>query len=105
MTEIVHTPAPARLLDESFTLALSPPPDESRVWLDRVAPLLDGVAENGVDICSYGFTEMLNNAIDPSGGTPAAARVVRTAAVVELRIADDGVGVFHKIATELHLDD
>ena len=105
MTEPSHTPAPARLLDESFTLPLAPPPEESRVWLNHVAPLLDGVAENVVDICFYGFTEMLNNAVEHSGGTTVVLRVVRTAADVELRIADDGVGVFHKIATELHLDD
>jgi tetratricopeptide (TPR) repeat protein/anti-sigma regulatory factor (Ser/Thr protein kinase) len=105
MTEPSHAPAPARLLDESFTLPLAPPLDEHRVWLERVAPLLDGVAENVVDICAYGFTEMLNNVIDHSGGTTVVIRFVRTAADVELRIADDGVGVFHKIATELHLDD
>jgi tetratricopeptide (TPR) repeat protein/anti-sigma regulatory factor (Ser/Thr protein kinase) len=105
MTEPSQTSAPARLQDESFTLPLSPPPEESRVWIDRVAPLLDGVSENVVDICSYGFTEMLNNAVDHSGGTTVAVRIVRTAADIELRIADDGVGIFHKIATELHLDD
>jgi anti-sigma regulatory factor (Ser/Thr protein kinase) len=100
---MTQTSAPARLLDESFSLPL--PLDESRVWFERVAPLIDGVAQNVVDVCYYGFTEMLNNAVDHSGGTRVIIRIVRTAADVEIRITDDGVGIFHKIATELHLDD
>jgi anti-sigma regulatory factor (Ser/Thr protein kinase) len=108
MSERPHLEAPVRLVDESFTLALSPaspPLEESRVWLDRVAPLLEDVPENVFDICFHGFTEMLNNAIDHSGGTTVSIRVVRTAADLAIRIADDGVGIFRKIATHLHLDD
>jgi DNA-binding transcriptional ArsR family regulator len=100
-----RTYALASLVDETFELSLTPPPEEHRVWLERVAPLLAGLPDNVEGICIYGFTEMLNNAIEHSQGTRVLISLYRTALSVRLLITDDGVGIFHKIATELHLDD
>jgi DNA-binding transcriptional ArsR family regulator len=100
-----RTYALAALVEEGFALPLVPPPEEHRVWLERVAPLLAGLPGNVEEICMYGFTEMLNNAIEHSQGTKVLISVERTALSVRLMIIDDGVGIFHKIATDLHLDD
>src|SRR5947209_6688928 len=54
--------APVLLVDETFTLPLSPSLQEHQVWIDRVEPRLQGLPKNVVDICFYGSTEMLNNA-------------------------------------------
>ena len=56
-------------------------------------------------ICHYGFTEMLNNAIDHSGGAVVEVEVERTRELITIRIYDDGEGIFNHIARILHLSD
>ncbi len=51
------------VLEQKFlTAALQ---DEFRIWQQWLAPKLD-LPANVLSICQYGFTEMLNNAIDHS---------------------------------------
>ncbi|MBI3902593.1 MAG: DUF4325 domain-containing protein [Nitrosomonadales bacterium] len=57
------------------------------------------------DICHYGFTEMLNNAIDHSGGKEVTIEVERTAEEIWIFISDDGEGIFNHIARILKLGD
>jgi anti-sigma regulatory factor (Ser/Thr protein kinase) len=50
------------------------------------------------NICHYGFTEMLNNAIDHSLGTTVFISVERSAEKIAITIMDDGEGIFNHIA-------
>lgn len=56
-------------------------------------------------ICHYGFTEILNNAIDHSGGETATVSVERTTEKILIAISDDGEGIFNHIARVLKLGD
>jgi anti-sigma regulatory factor (Ser/Thr protein kinase) len=78
---------------------------EDRVWEAFVKPLLlnDSAEERG--ICHYGLTEIFNNAIDHSSGQTASVRVARTTVSTILQVADNGEGIFHKIANALQLTD
>jgi anti-sigma regulatory factor (Ser/Thr protein kinase) len=78
---------------------------EDHVWKQSVAPLLADLTQDERDICHYGLTEMVNNAIDHSGGKAALVRAWRTAASIVIQISDDGRGIFHKIAEALNLTD
>jgi DNA-binding transcriptional ArsR family regulator len=78
---------------------------EDRVWGDVAVPLVQDLAVRDRDICLYGFTEMVNNAIDHAQGTSLDVYVERTAIAVTLIVLDDGVGIFHKIAAALSLPD
>jgi hypothetical protein len=79
--------------------------EEDRFWRQEIVPLVAGLRENVVKIWQYGFTEMVNNAIDHSGGTRVTVTVETTAATTTLWVADDGVGIFRKIQKELGLED
>ncbi|WIG54377.1 MAG: ATP-binding region, ATPase-like [Rhodanobacteraceae bacterium] len=79
--------------------------DENGVWLRDVAPLLRGLPANLIDICHHGLTEMVNNAIDHSGGSHLRVFVDRTLEAVTLMVSDDGVGIFRKITAALDLPD
>src|SRR5574337_1355785 len=79
--------------------------EEDRVWSRNVAPLLRGLPTNLVDICHHGLTEMVNNAIDHSGGPHLRVFVDRTQKTVTLMVSDDGVGIFRKITAALDLPD
>ena len=61
--------------------------------------------KNVVDIWRYGVTEMVNNAIDHSGGGTVTVAVQRTALSTTVRISDDGEGIFHRIQRLLKLYD
>src|SRR6266699_3814289 len=41
--------------------------EEDVVWRNHVRPALGDLPNNVIRICAYGFTEMLNNAIEHSG--------------------------------------
>lgn len=88
-----------------FTLALALNLQEDKVWREHIRPLMDGVPQNVLGICQYGFTEMLNNAIEHSEGQTVHVVVRRTDEAIQMEIADDGVGVFRKLTRDLQLDD
>jgi anti-sigma regulatory factor (Ser/Thr protein kinase) len=85
--------------------SLTSPLDEYDVWEKDVRPVVGDLPENVTDIWRYGFTEMLNNAIDHSGGKSVIVKVKKTAVNTEMVISDDGVGIFKKIQNALNLSD
>ena len=79
--------------------------EEDKVWREYIRARLEKLSENVLQICHYGFTEIVNNAIDHSEGKELSLFLKRTYNVIELNIADNGVGIFAKIQRELNLDD
>ncbi len=80
-------------------------PAEDRAWRNTVSSIVSSLPRNVIDICQYGFTEMFNNAVEHSLGHTITVQLVLTAAAVEIRILDDGIGIFKKIKDGLHLAD
>jgi hypothetical protein len=78
---------------------------EDVVWRNDVQQTLSGLPENVMDIWSYCFTEMFNNAIDHSGAAYISVSVKRTATSTAITIYDDGIGIFKKIQEALGLLD
>lgn len=78
---------------------------EDIVWANDIKPLLGNMPENVIEIWNYGFTEMLNNAIDHSLGKDVYINVTKTAVNTEILIQDDGIGIFKKIKDSLQLLD
>lgn len=78
--------------------------EEDRVWTKDFAPYFE-LSPNVRNIMIFGFTEMLNNAIDHSAGREVFVWVDQNENNVIIIISDDGVGIFAKIATELELPD
>jgi len=77
---------------------------EDRLW-SEVRPTLADLGLSGQELATVGytFTEMVNNAIDHSGGTVLLVTAVVSAAGVLVDIADDGIGVFRHVRESLHL--
>lgn len=87
------------------TYPLTPGFEEDVSWTEDVKPQLNGLPRNVLDICGYGFTEILNNAIDHSESKLVTVVVTRNAALVTIRIDDQGIGIFRKIREKLGLKD
>jgi anti-sigma regulatory factor (Ser/Thr protein kinase) len=93
---------PVRLFERTYDLRAI---DESTVYQRDFAFLFEGLPKNIVDICHYGFTEMVNNAIDHSEGSEVYIGVARDREVIAISISDDGEGIFERIARILNLAD
>ena len=79
--------------------------EEDFVWRDFVKPNLGLLPDNVIDIWSYGFTEMLNNAIDHSQGKYVRISVEKNPAFSQVIITDDGEGIFLRIQRLMGLHD
>jgi anti-sigma regulatory factor (Ser/Thr protein kinase) len=75
------------------------------LWRTHALPFFENVSGKAHAICQYGFTEMINNAIDHSEGTEVFVRLTRTAGSVRMVVVDDGVGIYRKIKNALNLED
>lgn len=78
--------------------------EEHLVWseiADRFS--LDPRSSNASHIANHAFTEMLNNAIDHSGGVTVDVRVWADEDEIAFEIADDGVGAFERMRSEHRL--
>jgi anti-sigma regulatory factor (Ser/Thr protein kinase) len=79
--------------------------EEHMVWRNDILPRFGQLPGNVIDIWQYGFTEMLNNAIDHSSGKNISIQLKKTAATIEIILYDDGEGIFRKIQREMKLTD
>jgi uncharacterized protein DUF4325 len=95
----------ASLLEWRKSYPISPELEEHVLWDQDIAPTLGSMPENVMDIWHYGFTEMINNAKDHSGGTSIFVGIVKNAVSTSMQIADDGIGIFKKIQQALNLPD
>ena len=78
--------------------------DEFELWDKHFRGYLN-LSRNVLSIASHGFTEMVNNAIDHSGGVDVYAWAYQDETNLNLLISDDGVGIFAKITDALQLPD
>ncbi len=92
-------------LVEFSTIFLLKELQEDKVWREFIRPRLENISENVLKICQYGFTEIVNNAIDHSEGTELVVFLRRTYKKIEMNLIDNGIGIFTKIQKELNLDD
>ena len=97
--------APASVASSIFQLSVAPDLQEDAVWIENLSPKLSDLQTNVLDICQYGFTEMLNNVIDHSESESALVSLERTPMCVNIYVHDYGIGIFNKIQQELALDD
>jgi DNA-binding MarR family transcriptional regulator len=72
---------------------------EDDVWEKFVVPVLNHgeIAKNALDICQYGLTEIVNNAIDHSESRFVVVKVNCGKYRVQIIVADLGIGIFKKI--------
>jgi anti-sigma regulatory factor (Ser/Thr protein kinase) len=96
---------PKSLAHVTFTVEIAPGLAEDRVFRTQILPLLAGVGQTVIDICQYGFTEMLANAIAHSGSADALVIFDRSHAAIVMVIVDHGIGVFEKIRRGFDLAD
>lgn len=77
---------------------------EDLPWQRDFAPCFE-LPANVARMAQHAFTELLNNAIDHSGGTQVTVSVRQTGLHLQLLVSDDGVGVFGRIQQNFDIAD
>lgn len=95
-TRKVYGLGPVRHLRKRFPIGHTL--DESLLWEREIEPFVQPLPSNVVNILHYGFTEIVNNARDHSGGGMLEVDLFTDKKDVDLRIADDGEGIFRRVA-------
>ena len=71
--------------------------EEDILYCEKILPFLVDLSNNVQDIWSYAFTEIMNNAIDHSGGDKIIFSLQKDPLYTEISIVDNGVGIFRNI--------
>lgn len=79
--------------------------EEDVIWRNDFLPHLKKTPTNVLQACQYGFTEIVNNAIDHSQTKTIFIKLTINAKMIEIQVLDEGVGIFNKISKDLNLDD
>ena len=77
---------------------------EYEVYHNYFKHIIEGLPNNVEEIVFYGFTEILNNAIDHSNSDDCELIIERSAKYITLGIKDSGEGIFKKITREKNLN-
>ncbi|MBT6741079.1 MAG: DUF4325 domain-containing protein [Nitrospina sp.] len=90
--------------NKKFQIPLEPGIAEDEVWKENFLQDFETLSKNILEICEYGFLEMLNNAIDHSEGSGVVIKTIWASDSVTIAIRDNGIGIFRKIKNALELD-
>ena len=78
--------------------------EEHVAWEKDFRPFFN-LTPNVQSIANHGFTEMMNNAVDHSGGESVFAWMDQDEKNIRIIISDNGIGIFAKITNALNLPD
>lgn len=91
--------------NKEIVVSLKEKVEEHKVWQENFQDDFKTLPKNVLEICEYGFSQMLNNAIDHSEGTRVNIQTVWEVDSVEISIWDYGFEIFRKIKNALNLED
>lgn len=97
----VYRPGVMRQVVQHYALAGL---QEDLPWVRDFAPQLD-LRANVARLAQHAFTELLNNAVDHSGGSGVTVSVRQTGMHLQMLVSDDGCGIFDRIERAWHIGD
>lgn len=99
--KLVYRPGPLRQVVKRYPLAGL---QEDLPWRRDFHPFFELPPELR-RIAQHAFTELLNNAVDHSGGSSVTVSMRQTPLQLQLLVSDDGCGVFERIAQSFDIAD
>ena len=97
----LHRPGPLRQVVQRYPLAGL---QEDLPWRRDFHPFFDLPPELR-RMAQHAFTELLNNAVDHSGGSSVTVSMRQTPVQLQLLVSDDGCGLFDRIAQSFSIAD
>jgi anti-sigma regulatory factor (Ser/Thr protein kinase) len=96
-----YAPGPLRQVVRRYDIAGL---QEDQPWRRDFAPAFD-VKPEVRRMAQHAFTELLNNAVDHSGGRTVTVSMRQTPVQLQLLVSDDGLGLFERVAREFAIED
>jgi anti-sigma regulatory factor (Ser/Thr protein kinase) len=96
-----YRPGPLRQVVRRYPLAGLA---EDRAWAEDFAPCLD-LPPHVARLAQHAFTELVNNAVDHSGGQGVTVSLRQSALHLQMLVSDDGCGLFTRIGEHWQIDD
>jgi anti-sigma regulatory factor (Ser/Thr protein kinase) len=96
-----YSPGPMRQVVQRYALAGL---QEDQPWRHDFAPFFE-LPDAVLRMAQHAMTELLNNAIDHSGGSTVAVSMRQTATQLQLMVSDDGCGLFAHLQTHCGIPD
>jgi anti-sigma regulatory factor (Ser/Thr protein kinase) len=93
------------LIEKQFLKNVTLGLQEDVLWREDIFPYVKDLNPNVLDICQYGFTEIMRNVFDHSESNSVFYSIIRNAINIELCILDSGIGIFNKIQRDFNLND
>ena len=97
----IYRPGPLRQVVQRYALAGL---HEDLPWRRDFAPAFN-LPAHVQQTAQHAFTELLNNAVDHSGGSAVTVSVRQTPLQLQLLVSDDGCGRFQRIAQSFDIQD
>ncbi|MBQ6396043.1 DUF4325 domain-containing protein [Candidatus Saccharibacteria bacterium] len=78
---------------------------EDEIWktVQKTTDFLDSLSENATNILYFGFTEMLNNAIDHSHSVSGYVKIWQESDSLKFIVKDNGIGIFRNVMSKRRL--
>jgi anti-sigma regulatory factor (Ser/Thr protein kinase) len=96
-----HAPGPLRQVVRRYDIAGL---QEDQPWRRDFAPAFN-VKPEVRRMAQHAFTELLNNAVDHSGGRNVTVSMRQTPVQLQLLVSDDGLGLFERVARDFAIED
>jgi anti-sigma regulatory factor (Ser/Thr protein kinase) len=97
----IYRPGALRQVVQRYELAGL---QEDTPWRRDFAPFFD-LTPNVRRMAAHAFTELLNNAVDHSGGQRVTVSMRQTALHLQMLVSDDGCGLFQRVAQAFDIAD
>lgn len=95
----------ATLVKHRDVIAVTPILEEHIIWRDTIMPYLGDLEDNVLEVCEYGFTEMVNNVVSHSDALELTVQVERNPVSISLDVRDNGIGIFDRLQQAFGYDD
>ncbi len=96
----LYRPGPLRQVVRRYALAGL---QEDLPWSQDFAPCFE-LPAHVQRMAQHGYTELLNNAVDHSGGSQVTVSMRQTPLQLQLLVSDDGCGLFERIAQSFQIE-
>lgn len=96
-----YSPGPLRQVVRRYAIASL---QEDSPWRRDFAPAFE-LKPEVQRMAQHAYTELLNNAVDHSGGAAVTVSMRQTPLQVQLLVSDDGLGLFDRIARDFAIKD
>ena len=92
------------LVKKTFSFPITSNLTEDKLFNQTINPQLENLEKNILEICEFGFSEIMNNVLSYSESENCKIYFKKNVGNISIKIEDDGVGIFKKLLDHFSLE-